>query len=198
MNYENILNEFINFRTKDKIESKHYQYNVIWNYTGLKEVTNIEEFLIYMKKAFSVEVNGLLGREIRRKIIEIRNIFNDSNIVATKIISEIDDQNFKTYEHYLSSVYLNQIEFVSNTLISYIIYNIIHKNHYIDGNEIDPEDMYDFKFNELNLKFLKMECELARKLKKSKPENEDIFISIKKSIDNYKNSLFLLKKQIFK
>jgi hypothetical protein len=167
----------------------------------MKEIVNIDEFILFMEKAVHTEINSALRKDIREKMYKIREAFEGSSKLAWRWILETDDNEeviTKNYEQYLLQVYSNYITFISDSFITYIFYNLIHKNRVINNRAVDVDDMYLYQFRDFQIKLMKIEREYLRQLKNKDDKYQKLFDEFVEVITDAKYELSVLHKNIFK
>lgn len=196
MNFEVLREQFIKLRTKRKIESRIYQYKIVWFFEGFEKLVNYVEFTKFMSQNIKVDINGVMQNEIEARIIQLREIFKISNNAVCKMLLEIGDDIADLYHDYLQKFYTLITDFIGEEVIKYVFYNLIHKNYVIHNKEIDPVDMYEYKLAKLQVKILKSEKEVARALKKFNIEFEDIFLQYSDVIQKHEDIVITKRKRV--
>jgi hypothetical protein len=179
MDWKLYLTEFEKKFTKRKIVCHLFQYRVVWEFTGLQETVNSAEFVAFMEwEAFS----------------------GSCQIVTSYLTKWVapEDEKKAAFFNWLRSYYAEIVRFVSDPLITYIFYNLIHKNRVINNKEVDPEDLFLYQYRDFQVSLMRYEREILRKLKTQSTADAEFFNEFTVLVNDAKQELAILKRTIFK
>jgi hypothetical protein len=201
MDWKLYLTEFEKKFTKRKIVCHLFQYRVVWEFTGLQETVNSAEFVAFMELATHAKINTQFQQDIFYKISKLREAFSGSCQIVTSYLTKWvapEDEKKAAFFNWLRSYYAEIVRFISDPLITYIFYNLIHKNRVINNKEVDPEDLFLYQYRDFQVSLMRYEREILRKLKTQSTADAEFFNEFTVLVNDAKQELAILKRTIFK